>query len=212
MRRTLSATLRTKDACCSSAEQHDAFLEQGHKCSIHAHACMGKELLPLAANPQKLTLKILRIDYRTQHLLDNDYRTHNVHCLLRSTAYMSYYACVVHLMLCDECTPQLLLGNLLRVATACYALYARNTTCFALRSALHNVYCSYNAPHYMFLHCMPQGLVALPCLTHHTTCVCNACMPQHIPCVHAPLGALRACSLGRTHGAGALCSNLQRFW
>ena len=63
------------------------------------------------ANPEKLTLKILRIDYRTHYMLDNDYRRHNVLCLLRGTAYMSYYACVVHSMLCDECISQLLLCN-----------------------------------------------------------------------------------------------------
>ena len=82
-------------------------------CSTAVYLLMILKLYPylVPENPQKLTLKLLRIDYRTQHLLDNDYRTHNVHCLLRSTAYMSYYACVVHLMLCDECTLQLLLGN-----------------------------------------------------------------------------------------------------
>ena len=94
----------------------------------------------LQANPQKLTLKLLRIDYRTQHLLDNDYHTHNVHCLLRSTAYMSYYACVVHSMLCDECTPQLLLGNLLRVATR--VMHCMLETPLALPCAVHHTTCT----------------------------------------------------------------------
>ena len=133
--------------------------------------------------------------------------------------YFAYYevrhTCLTMHVLYIQCFAMSASHNYCFVITACsytcFALYAKSTTCFALCSASHNVYCGHNAHHHMFLHCTPQELVALPYLTRYTACVCNACMPHHIPCVHAPLGTLRACSLGRTHGAGPLCSNQQRW-
>ena len=72
--------------------QHVHMLESlpvGAPRSLHVNRC--GLLLPVGtANPQKLTLKILRIDYRTQHLLDNDYHTHNVR--LRTTKLILIFA------------------------------------------------------------------------------------------------------------------------
>ena len=45
----------------------------------------------------------------THNMLGNYYRTHNVHCLLRSTTYMHYDFCALYYMFCNVLHAQLLL-------------------------------------------------------------------------------------------------------